>query len=84
VAEGRKRGCLHPHCHPHCPTHSSLPPSLPHVPPLQLADFGFSKDANEQSAATSRVGTPAYLAPEVVRLQPGQAYDGQVGEGLPL
>ena len=46
---------------------------------LQLADFGFSKDANQHSAPTSRVGTPAYLAPEVISNQPGQVYDGQVG-----
>lgn len=46
--------------------------------PLQLADFGFSKDANQHSAPTSRVGTPAYLAPEVITNQPGQVYDGQV------
>ena len=44
----------------------------------QLADFGFSKDANQHSAPNSRVGTPAYLAPEVVKLQLGQKYDGQV------
>jgi len=57
-----------------------LPP-LPDPPgPLsgQLADFGFSKDANDQSAPTSRVGTPAYLAPEVVGNRPGQVYDGKV------
>jgi serine/threonine protein kinase len=51
---------------------------------LQLADFGFSKDANQHSAPTSRVGTPAYLAPEVITNQPGQIYDGQVRQGLPL
>lgn len=39
---------------------------------LQLADFGFSKDANQHSAPTSRVGTPAYLAPEVVTNEPGE------------
>ena len=32
---------------------------------IKLADFGFSKDANMQSAPTTRLGTPAYLAPEV-------------------
>ncbi len=57
-------------------------PSMPAVlglscPPvslaaLQLADFGFSKDANDQSAPTSRVGTPAYLAPEVISNRMGQ------------
>lgn len=44
----------------------------------QLADFGFSKDAGQHSAPSSRVGTPAYLAPEIAKLQPGQEYDGQV------
>ncbi|EFN57458.1 hypothetical protein CHLNCDRAFT_57249 [Chlorella variabilis] len=46
-------------------------------PLIKLADFGFSKDANQHSAPTSRVGTPAYLAPEVISNQPGQVYDGQ-------
>ncbi|KAL4423944.1 hypothetical protein ABPG75_001245 [Micractinium tetrahymenae] len=46
-------------------------------PLIKLADFGFSKDANAHSAPTSRVGTPAYLAPEVVSCQPGQNYDGK-------
>lgn len=49
---------------------------------LQVADFGFSKDADEHSAPNSRVGTPAYLAPEVARLGQGQKYDGQVGHQL--
>lgn len=44
---------------------------------MQLADFGLSKDADTQSAATSRVGTPAYLAPEVLNTRPGVTYDGQ-------
>lgn len=46
---------------------------------LQLADFGFSKDACLHSAPSSRVGTPAYLAPEVVSNRPGETYDGMVG-----
>ncbi|PSC74454.1 sulfur stress regulator [Micractinium conductrix] len=46
-------------------------------PLIKLADFGFSKDANQHSAPTSRVGTPAYLAPEVVGNRPGQVYDGK-------
>ncbi|KAL4452724.1 hypothetical protein ABPG75_008386 [Micractinium tetrahymenae] len=44
---------------------------------IKLADFGFSKDANDQSAPTSRVGTPAYLAPEVISNRMGQVYDGK-------
>ena len=57
---------------------SATDPVVPRV--AQLADFGFSKDANQDSAPTSRVGTPAYLAPEVITNQVGQVYDGQVGE----
>ena len=59
---------------------ATRPPPIPASwpPKLQLADFGFSKDANQHSAPNSRVGTPAYLAPEVVKLQLGQKYDGQV------
>lgn len=45
---------------------------------LQLADFGFSKDPKQQSEAKTRVGTPAYLAPEVIAAQPGRSYDAQV------
>lgn len=49
------------------------------MPPLlQLADFGFSKDRQQQSEAKTRVGTPAYLAPEVIAAQPGKSYDAQV------
>lgn len=36
----------------------------------------FSKD-DQQSAPTSRVGTPAYLAPEVIVSKPGTHYDGK-------
>ncbi len=67
---------------------TALPPNLDFSATLlctpscnaQLADFGFSKDTNQHSAPNSRVGTPAYLAPEVVKLQLGQKYDGQVSE----
>ncbi|KAL4434846.1 hypothetical protein ABPG77_005373 [Micractinium sp. CCAP 211/92] len=45
-------------------------------PLIKLADFGFSKDACLHSAPSSRVGTPAYLAPEVVSNRPGETYDG--------
>jgi serine/threonine-protein kinase SRK2 len=48
------------------------------VCPVQLADFGFSKDPKQQSEAKTRVGTPAYLAPEVIAAQPGKSYDAQV------
>ena len=49
-------------------------------PLVKLADFGFSKDDELQSAPTSRVGTPAYLAPEVILAQPGQKYDGKAAD----
>ena len=35
-----------------------------------------------QSAPGSRVGTPAYLAPEVIMTTKGQTYDGKVGCSL--
>jgi hypothetical protein len=34
-----------------------------------------------QSAPGSRVGTPAYLAPEVILTTRGKTYDGKVGGG---
>ncbi|GAB4815691.1 hypothetical protein N2152v2_002737 [Parachlorella kessleri] len=46
-------------------------------PLVKLADFGFSKDENYQSAPGSRVGTPAYLAPEVISNVEGQHYDAK-------
>lgn len=35
-----------------------------------------------QSAPGSRVGTPAYLAPEVIMTTKGQTYDGKVLHNL--
>lgn len=61
----------------HC--YAVLPPfedfCLPAIP------RSFSKDENFQSAPGSRVGTPAYLAPEVISNAPGQSYDAKVGCG---
>ena len=37
-----------------------------------------------QSAPGSRVGTPAYLAPEVIMTTKGQTYDGKVSRRLML
>jgi serine/threonine-protein kinase SRK2 len=44
---------------------------------VKLADFGYSKDENMQSLANTRLGTPAYTAPEIFKLQPEarQGYD---------
>ena len=45
---------------------------------IKLCDFGYSKHETHQSAPGSRVGTPAYLAPEVVLTTHGGTYDGKV------
>ncbi|KAH7617255.1 putative Serine/threonine-protein kinase SRK2C [Nannochloris sp. 'desiccata'] len=46
---------------------------------VKLADFGYSKDESMQSLANTRLGTPAYTAPEIFRIQPGgrQSYDAK-------
>ena len=46
-------------------------------PLIKLCDFGYSKDERYQSAPGSRVGTPAYLAPEVIMTTKGQTYNGK-------
>ncbi|KAL3134245.1 Serine/threonine-protein kinase srk2h [Trebouxia sp. C0009 RCD-2024] len=46
-------------------------------PLLKICDFGYSKHEKFQSAPGSRVGTPAYLAPEVIMTTKGQTYDGK-------
>ena len=47
-------------------------------PILKLCDFGFSKHIHFQSKPGSRVGTAAYLAPEIIMSSVGNTYDGQV------
>lgn len=49
-------------------------------PLVKLCDFGFSKDSNYHSAPTSRVGTPAYLAPEVIKAGEGAKYSGNAAD----
>lgn len=49
-------------------------------PLVKLCDFGFSKDSNYHSAPTSRVGTPAYLAPEVIQAGEGARYSGAAAD----
>jgi serine/threonine-protein kinase SRK2 len=49
-------------------------------PLIKLCDFGYSKHEKLQSAPGSRVGTPAYLAPEVIRTSKGGTYDGKVAD----
>lgn len=45
----------------HCPLSPSPPPQV------KLCDFGFARIIGEKSFRRSVVGTPAYLAPEVLR-----------------
>lgn len=52
----------------------------PERPLVKLCDFGYSKHESAQSAPGSRVGTPAYLAPEVVMATAGQTYDGKAAD----
>eukprot|EP00884_Botryococcus_braunii_P011516 jgi/Botrbrau1/20365/Bobra.0006s0030.1 len=47
---------------------------------LKLCDFGYSKHEKYQSAPGSRVGTPAYLAPEVILTGGGRKYDGKAAD----
>ncbi|CAD7694694.1 unnamed protein product [Ostreobium quekettii] len=43
---------------------------------LKLCDFGLSKDNNDSMCKT-RVGTPNYLAPEIINMRKGGTYDGK-------
>ena len=47
-------------------------------PLIKICDFGYSKHEKFQSEPGSRVGTPAYLAPEVILTTRGKTYDGKV------
>jgi serine/threonine-protein kinase SRK2 len=49
-------------------------------PLIKLCDFGYSKHEKLQSAPGSRVGTPAYLAPEVISTVKGGTYDGKIAD----
>jgi serine/threonine-protein kinase SRK2 len=49
-------------------------------PLVKICDFGYSKHEKFQSAPGSRVGTPAYLAPEVIMTTKGQTYDGKIAD----
>lgn len=49
-------------------------------PLIKICDFGYSKHEKFQSAPGSRVGTPAYLAPEVIMTTKGKTYDGKVAD----
>ena len=45
---------------------------------VSLTALGAAQHEKFQSAPGSRVGTPAYLAPEVIMTTKGQTYDGKV------
>uniref|UniRef100_A0A0E0HEY8 non-specific serine/threonine protein kinase n=1 Tax=Oryza nivara TaxID=4536 RepID=A0A0E0HEY8_ORYNI len=45
------------------------------APRLKICDFGYSKSSMLHSRPKSAVGTPAYIAPEILNLQ---EYDGKV------
>ena len=49
-------------------------------PLIKLCDFGYSKHDRFQSAPDSRVGTPAYLAPEVVLSTGDRPYDAKAAD----
>uniref|UniRef100_A0A7S3QM01 Protein kinase domain-containing protein n=1 Tax=Dunaliella tertiolecta TaxID=3047 RepID=A0A7S3QM01_DUNTE len=49
-------------------------------PLVKICDFGYSKHEKFQSAPGSRVGTPAYLAPEVILTTKGKTYDGKTAD----
>lgn len=62
----------------HCdlkPENVLLVESRSQFPQIKLCDFGFAKIIEENSFRSSLVGTPAYLAPEVVR---GERYNRSV------
>ena len=43
----------------------------------KICDFGFSKSLTTNGFSSSKVGTPNYLAPEVIRSTEKQRYDGK-------
>ncbi|GMH40445.1 hypothetical protein BSKO_08349 [Bryopsis sp. KO-2023] len=49
------------------------------VPLVKLCDFGYSKHEEWNSAPSSRVGTPDYMAPEIVKTREGP-YDAKMSD----
>ncbi|MBA0560831.1 hypothetical protein Golob_017708 [Gossypium lobatum] len=49
------------------------------APRLKICDFGYSKSSVLHSQPKSTVGTPAYIAPEVL-LKPESQYDGKTAD----
>ena len=49
-------------------------------PRLKICDFGYSKSSRWDSAANSKVGTAAYVAPEVIINAQNSNYDAMVRE----
>ncbi|KAK7043163.1 hypothetical protein VNI00_008517 [Paramarasmius palmivorus] len=67
----------------HCVAHRDLKPEnillTKDVPPrVKVADFGLAKVADSMTMLKTMCGTPAYLAPEVVRQTTDQGYDNLV------
>jgi len=54
--------------------------TISNAPLLKVCDFGYSKCDQWQSYAKTKVGTAAYLAPEVVSNPAGQTYDGKISD----
>jgi serine/threonine protein kinase len=50
------------------------------LPLLKICDFGYSK-AHHMSAPKSKVGTLAYMAPEIIKATGEKAVRGGGGEG---
>lgn len=48
-------------------------------PQLKICDFGYSKSENESVPKTT-VGTPAYIAPELLQKKGNSPYDGQLAD----
>ncbi|GMH45634.1 hypothetical protein BSKO_13591 [Bryopsis sp. KO-2023] len=46
-------------------------------PNIMICDFGYSKSLEDDSVPNSRVGTPQYLAPEVLLANPKIGYDAK-------
>jgi serine/threonine-protein kinase SRK2 len=68
-------GVLHCHrsgvCHRDLKLENTLLDAA-HPPRVKICDFGYSKSSLMHSAPKTAVGTPAYIAPEVLKKEPYQ------------